>query len=137
MCKSPLVQNFDLSSVREIFSGAAPLGKEQAEEVTSKLGIKCLRQGYGMTELSPTSHFPPRDAGLKHGSGGMILPNTECKIVGTETGKELSVGQDGEVCVRGPQVRQKICKLTFLKTIICRVLVLGNERLSEQCEGNW
>ena len=45
LCKSPLVKEYDLSSVREIFSGAAPLGKEQAEEVTSKLGIKCLRQG--------------------------------------------------------------------------------------------
>ena len=64
-----------------------------------------------MTELSPTSHFPPRDAGLRHGSGGMTLPNTECMIVDTETGQSLSVGQDGEVLVRGPQVRTTIMQL--------------------------
>ena len=57
-----------------------------------------------MTELSPTSHFPPRDAGMKHGSGGMTLPNTECLIIDTETGASLPIGQDGEVWVRGPQV---------------------------------
>ena len=66
----------------------------------------CL--GYGMTELSPTSHFPSKEGQMKHGSGGMVLPNTECKIVDTESGKSLPVGQDGEVCVRGPQVCTRV-----------------------------
>ena len=51
LCKSPLVAKYDFSSVREIFSGAAPLGKEQAEEVTSKLGVKCLRQGRFVVQM--------------------------------------------------------------------------------------
>ena len=56
LCKSPLVKDYDLSSVREIFSGAAPLGKEQAEEVTAKLGINCLRQGQCCSSFEDYSH---------------------------------------------------------------------------------
>jgi acyl-CoA synthetase (AMP-forming)/AMP-acid ligase II len=51
LAKHPMVGNYNLSSVKEIFSGAAPLGKELSEALIKRLGIKLLRQGYGMTEL--------------------------------------------------------------------------------------
>jgi len=64
-----------------------------------------VRQGYGMTETSPVTHSspaPPKP--IKFGSVGVPAPNTECKIIDLETGKELGAGERGEVCVRGPQV---------------------------------
>jgi acyl-CoA synthetase (AMP-forming)/AMP-acid ligase II len=64
-----------------------------------------VRQGYGMTETSPVTHSSPADPALvKFGSVGFPAPNTECKIVDLQTGSELGVLQEGEICVRGPQV---------------------------------
>src|SRR5215813_8591049 len=80
MVKSPAVAQFDLSSVRLIFSGAAPLGADQARELSEKM--KCpVTQGYGMTEASPVTHLSPTRGSLKFGSAGRVVPNTEVKIV--------------------------------------------------------
>jgi acyl-CoA synthetase (AMP-forming)/AMP-acid ligase II len=62
-------------------------------------------QGYGMTETGPATHMAPHDPGkVKLGSVGLPVPNTDCKIVGVETGEELGTNEEGEICVRGPQV---------------------------------
>ncbi|MDQ5846106.1 MAG: AMP-binding protein, partial [Acidobacteriota bacterium] len=64
-----------------------------------------IRQGYGMTETSPVTHSsPPERDKVKFGSVGVPAPNTECKIIDLETGKPLGPNQEGEVCVRGPQI---------------------------------
>jgi acyl-CoA synthetase (AMP-forming)/AMP-acid ligase II len=64
-----------------------------------------VRQGYGMTETSPVTHSSPADPSqVKFGSVGVPAPNTECKIVGLESGDVLGHHQEGEVCVRGPQI---------------------------------
>ena len=58
-----------------------------------------------MTETSPVTHSSPADpATVKFGSVGVPAPNTECKIVHLETGEALGRNQEGELCVRGPQV---------------------------------
>ncbi len=104
MAKSPVVDSFDLSSLRTIFSGAAPLGQDVAAAAARRLGC-VVKQGYGLTETSPATHAaPPDQAPDKAGSVGFCLPNTECKLVSTATGEEVGVGQEGEICVRGPQV---------------------------------
>jgi acyl-CoA synthetase (AMP-forming)/AMP-acid ligase II len=104
LSKSPLVDNYDLSSVTTIFSGAAPLGPDLTQACMTRLNCR-IRQGYGMTETSPVTHSSPADpAKVKFGSVGVPAPNTECKIVDLETGAELGSNQEGEVCVRGPQV---------------------------------
>ncbi|MDQ3918946.1 MAG: 4-coumarate--CoA ligase family protein [Acidobacteriota bacterium] len=102
LSKHPLVDAFDLSSLRMIFSGAAPLGAELARECSGRLGCDVV-QGYGMTETSPVTHIctPERN---KLGSVGLVASNTECKVVSVETGRELGAGERGEICVRGPQV---------------------------------
>jgi acyl-CoA synthetase (AMP-forming)/AMP-acid ligase II len=102
--KQPIVDRFDLSALERLSSGAAPLSAELALEVGQRLGCEVV-QGYGMTELSPTSHLTPRGWG-KPGSVGVSAPNTETKIIDLATGDALGVGEDGEVCVRGPQVMQ-------------------------------
>jgi acyl-CoA synthetase (AMP-forming)/AMP-acid ligase II len=58
-----------------------------------------------MTESSPVTHVTPLDpARHRLGSIGPPVPSTECRIVDVATGEELGPGEEGEVCVRGPQV---------------------------------
>ena len=103
LAKEPIVDNYDLSSLKVIFSGAAPLGPELSKECMQR--IKCgIRQGYGMTETSPVTHSSPADTTeVKLGSVGPPAPNTECKLVDPASGSELGANEEGELCVRGPQ----------------------------------
>jgi len=102
LAKHPIVDDYDLSDLEQIFSGAAPLSAELALETGARLDCEVV-QGYGMTELSPVSHLTPSGQ-YKPGSVGVTAPNTETMIVDPETGKALGLGEDGEVWVRGPQV---------------------------------
>lgn len=102
LAKHPLVDQYDLSSLRQVFSGAAPLGAELALEASNR--IKCeVVQGYGMTEMSPVSHVT-RMGDFKPGTCGVTVANTECRIVDAEGGEDQGVGAVGELWVRGPQV---------------------------------
>ncbi|HEX8096894.1 MAG TPA: 4-coumarate--CoA ligase family protein [Pyrinomonadaceae bacterium] len=104
LAKHPAVDRYDLSKLKTIFSGAAPLGEALSRELINRLGCS-LRQGYGMTETSPVTHTSPADPRrVKLGSVGTPAPNTECKIVDPATGDGLGPRAEGEVCVRGPQV---------------------------------
>ena len=102
LAKHPAVDGRDLSSLRMIMSGAAPLGPELTAQVTERLGVP-VTQGYGMTELSPVSHFCPLE-GIKPGTIGPEIPGTESRLVDPETGEDVDVGERGELWVRGPQV---------------------------------
>jgi 4-coumarate--CoA ligase len=102
LAKHPIVDRFDLSSVQSVLSAAAPLGAELGEAVGRRLGCVAT-QGYGMTELSPVSHFTPADA-PKPGSVGIPVPGTESRIVDPASGADLGPGEEGELWVRGPQV---------------------------------
>ncbi len=101
LAKHPMVDNYDLSSLTNIFSGAAPLSAELAIECGARLDCEVV-QGYGMTELSPVTHATPPGK-FKAGSAGMTVPNTEVQIVDLE-GKALDLDHDGEVWIKGPQV---------------------------------
>ncbi|MDT5273060.1 MAG: hypothetical protein QOH49_5246 [Acidobacteriota bacterium] len=102
LTKSPLVDAYDLSALKTVFSGAAPLGAEQARECSARLGCTII-QGYGMTETSPVTHLTTKEHN-KPGSVGLCVPNMECRLVSVETGEDVGVGERGEVHVRGPQV---------------------------------
>ena len=99
--KHPLVDQYDLSSLQTVFSGAAPLGAELAQEAAERIGCEVV-QGYGMTELSPVSHATP-PGNFKAGSSGLTVANTECRLVSAD-GEDQDVGGRGELWVRGPQV---------------------------------
>ena len=110
LAKHPLVDKYDLSSVRVVVSGAAPLDGELGAAVARRLGCVML-QGYGMTELSPVSHsIPLSEAGrVPIDSVGFSIPNTECKLLDLATDEEIELPAEGEsergqLLVRGPQV---------------------------------
>ena len=104
LAKHPIVDEFDLSSLEFIGSGAAPLSAEVEEACAKRLGCR-IQQGYGLTETSPTTHRVTDDlAGQMQGEVGPPLPNTECRIVDLATGEDIAVGEPGELLIRGPQV---------------------------------
>jgi acyl-CoA synthetase (AMP-forming)/AMP-acid ligase II len=104
LARHPLVDQFDLSSVVLVNSGAAPLDEALQRACAERLG--CLvTQGYGMTETSLACHVTPQDpAKVRSGSVGLTLPNMESKLVDVATGATLPAGERGEICVRGPNV---------------------------------
>ena len=101
LAKQPIVDDYDLSSLSLIMSGAAPLGGDLADDAAIRVGCEVV-QGFGMTELSPVSHATLAGQG-KAGSSGVTIPNTESRIV-DEAGNDVPAGHDGELWVRGPQV---------------------------------
>jgi acyl-CoA synthetase (AMP-forming)/AMP-acid ligase II len=102
LAKSPVVDNYDLSSLKQIFSGAAPLTAELQEEAAAR--VKCqVVQGYGMTELSPVTHATPEGIN-RAGTSGLAISNVESRIVDPDTGQDQPVGERGELWVRGPMV---------------------------------
>ncbi|KAJ3092309.1 putative fatty-acid--CoA ligase FadD10 [Quaeritorhiza haematococci] len=95
-------------SLRCFLSGAAPLGPEISKLLVERLHIP-IKQGYGMTELSPVAIYCP--AKIVDGSCGVLIPNQEAKLVDTETEKEIEeifdengLSQSGELWIRGPNV---------------------------------
>lgn len=104
LAKHPLVDKYDLSKLRMIISGAAPLSENVAQACAERLG--CLvGQGYGLTETSPVTHVSPRDPErVRPAAAGVLIPNTEARIVDTESWQDLGPNQQGEIWMRGPQV---------------------------------
>jgi acyl-CoA synthetase (AMP-forming)/AMP-acid ligase II len=104
LAKHPLVDEFDLSSLDLINSGAAPLSAELEVACGERLGCR-MQQGYGLTETSPTTHWVNDElAGTMPGSIGPLIPNTECRIVDVGSGEDVAEGEPGELLIRGPQV---------------------------------
>lgn len=98
------IDNYNLSSLKLLVSGSAPLSVAHMKTFEEKTGA-LISEGYGLSEASPVTHFSPLDGPHKAGSIGIPLPFTEAKIVDVEYGiKELGVGENGELCIRGPQV---------------------------------
>jgi long-chain acyl-CoA synthetase len=104
MLAHPEFKTCGFESIKRFNSGSAPMPIEVLEQFEKQSG-SMLYEGYGLTEASPTTHSTPTLAKRKVGSIGLPYPSTECKIVDLETGtREVPLGEDGELCVRGPQV---------------------------------
>jgi acyl-CoA synthetase (AMP-forming)/AMP-acid ligase II len=105
LAKHPLVDKYDLSELKSIFSGAAPLDASMERACTERLGCEVI-QGWGLTETSPvvTTNYNTPGGPPRPGSVGVPLPNTEMRVVDPATGADVSRGESGELLVRGPQV---------------------------------
>ncbi|KHN35141.1 4-coumarate--CoA ligase 2 [Glycine soja] len=108
LAKNPMVADFDLSSIRLVLSGAAPLGKELVEALRNRVPQAVLGQGYGMTEAGPVLSmclgFAKQPFPTKSGSCGTVVRNAELRVVDPETGRSLGYNQPGEICIRGQQI---------------------------------
>lgn len=102
LAKEPVVEDYDLSRLKQVFSGAAPLPHEAAALVAQRLGCEVV-QGYGMTETSPATLLSALGRG-RDGTVGQLLPNTEMLIVDSATQEAVGAGEPGEIWIRGPQV---------------------------------
>ncbi len=100
----PDIKKYDISSIRVCLSGAAPLPVRVQKEFEEITGGK-LVEAYGLSETSPATHCNLIYGHREEGSIGIPLPDTDCKVVDLETGKEdLPIGERGELAVKGPQV---------------------------------
>lgn len=94
---------FDLSCFRTCTSGSAPLPLEVLEKFNETSGSE-VSEGYGLSEAAPVTHRNPITGLQKPGSIGIPLPNTDAKVVDSDTGEELPIGEVGELIVKGPQI---------------------------------
>jgi long-chain acyl-CoA synthetase len=98
------VKEFDLSSIRTCISGAGPLPIEVQERFEKLSGAKLI-EGYGLTEASPVTHANPMYGRRQNGSIGFPMPDTDAKIMDSETGThECKTNEAGELVIKGPQV---------------------------------
>lgn len=104
LARHPLPLKYDLSSIKVIFSGAAPLDAETQAAVQARLPGCSVRQGYGLTEASPVSHMPAVDDILP-GSIGRLVANMEAAVQAPD-GRMQPPGKknQGELLLRGPNV---------------------------------
>lgn len=109
LAKHSLVDEFDLTSLRSVFSGAAPLDRELGEAVARRLGCS-VRQGYGMSEMSPVSHLIPFDRDdIPLNAVGVTVANMRCKLVDASTAVEIAqpingTSAPGELWCAGPNI---------------------------------
>jgi acyl-CoA synthetase (AMP-forming)/AMP-acid ligase II len=103
LAKHPAVDNYDLHHLRSLFCAAAPLGPGIAETVQQRLQL-VVKQGYGMTETSPVTHYADSRSAVRCTTVGRLVPSTECRIVDVDSGRDAAASQPGEVWIRGPQV---------------------------------
>jgi long-chain acyl-CoA synthetase len=102
-------RKMNLSSVRGFLAGAAPLSKKTTKQLKTIINIPVIAI-YGLTETSSTGTATPWGGPEKPGTVGVPLPGTDIKIVDRETGtRELSTGEAGEICFKGPQVMKGYC----------------------------
>jgi long-chain acyl-CoA synthetase len=100
----PKVKEYNISSIKVCSSGSAPMPVEALKKFEELTGGK-ISEGYGLTEASPVTHANPFSGKRKIGSIGLPRPDTDAKIVDLETGeRDLPPGEEGELCIRGPQV---------------------------------
>jgi len=102
LARHPVVSDYDLSSLRKVVCGAAPLSADTSEEFCKRHDyVNYFTQGYGLTETSPVTNI---DLTQTFGCTGNFVCNTEGKIVDFETGRVLGMGEEGELYIRGPQI---------------------------------
>ncbi len=98
------IDKVDLTSIKAVFSGAAPLPVDVMEKFEARTGAR-IAEAYGMTEASSVTHVNPMKGQRKFGSIGLPIIGTDAKIVEVKDHtKTLGAGQVGELMIKGPQV---------------------------------
>jgi thioester reductase-like protein len=104
LAKQPLVDKYNLSSLRVLTSGAAPLSSKLIQECEQRLPNCVVKQAYGTTETCLNTDTPDERDKIKPGSVGQCITNVECQIVDVDSQQPLGFNQPGELWVRGPHI---------------------------------
>jgi long-chain acyl-CoA synthetase len=99
---NPDFAKLDFSRLRVASGGGMAVQKAVAEKWQQVTGTNLL-EGYGLTETSPVATMNPFDLKTFSGSIGVPIPSTEI-VIRDDAGKDLALGEAGEICIRGPQV---------------------------------
>jgi long-chain acyl-CoA synthetase len=102
LLNNPQFAKLDFSSVKAAIGGGMAVQKAVAERWKQVTGTTLL-EGYGLTETAPSATANPLDLKEFSGSIGVPMPSTEI-VLRDDTGKDVPLGQPGEICIRGPQV---------------------------------
>ena len=102
LANHPMVEEYNISSLKHITYSAAPINSEIATKVKQRLDLQHLRQCFGMTEACVT-HFTPVGV-FKPESIGVPLSHINCQVVDIDTGAAVPPNCQGELLVQGPQV---------------------------------
>ncbi|XP_065558584.1 uncharacterized protein LOC136026192 isoform X2 [Artemia franciscana] len=119
MVKNPLSAKYDLSSLQVVLFGGGIMSAAMESDIKKRLpNLKSAVQGYGMTEIgyiSVTSPYSKNEEAIcvdtcielqtdRPGTLGYPLPYIEMKVIDLKTGEDLGPNEDGELCLRGPQL---------------------------------
>jgi len=102
LMEEPSFKECDFSKLNISIAGGMPVQKSVGERWQSTTGC-LLVVGYGLSETAPAASIDPVDGKSFSDTIGLPLPSTEMSIQ-NDKGKILSVGEEGEICIRGPQV---------------------------------
>ncbi|KAH8292348.1 hypothetical protein KR054_008611 [Drosophila jambulina] len=100
LAKHPIVDKYDLSSLKVLRCGAAPLSRETEDQIKERIGVPFIRQGYGLSECT-LSVLGQNDDFCKPGSVGMLKVGVYAKVIDPDTGKILGANERGELCFKG------------------------------------
>nr|XP_045610420.1 4-coumarate--CoA ligase-like isoform X1 [Procambarus clarkii] len=103
LTETPLLKEYDISSVKYFHSGAAPLTASTATSFTKKIR-QPIGGGYGMTETSAVICTNRPSGPYNVNSVGKVAPYVQVKVVNVESGELVAEGVEGEVCARGPNI---------------------------------
>ena len=129
-----VAKRYDLSSVQGCFTGAAPLGKETADDLQNMFPNWAIRQGYGLTETATVVCSSAPDD-IDFGSSGSLIPGYKARIVTVEGNEITGYDQPGELWVRSPSVtlgylkNDKATQETFVQEQDGRYMRTGDEAL--------
>jgi len=104
LIKNPKFKKIDKDMIDYAISAAAPFPKESQEIFEGVIGEGKLIELYGMTETSPLTIGNPSRGKKKLGHIGLPFPNVDFKLVDPDTGEEVTLGEAGEICIKGPMV---------------------------------
>ncbi len=106
LMNQPDFASYDLSSLKYCISGGASLPLQVQQDFKKKTGV-AIWEGYGLSEASPVCCLNPVHLPIKHGSVGVPIPATLCRIISIEDRTTvMKVNESGEICFAGPQIMQ-------------------------------
>ncbi|KAM7222875.1 hypothetical protein V8F06_001773 [Rhypophila decipiens] len=127
-----VAKKFDLSSVRMLYTGAAPTGKQTVEELLSIYPKWSVCQGYGMTESSTVVCSTSEDD-IWQGTSGSLLPGVRAKVMDPDGNEITTYNTPGELYIQSPSVtlgylnNEKATSETFVYDQDGRWLKTGDE----------